>query len=242
MSRPHGAYFLLSAAVHAAVFATLAGPGGEPPPRPPPPLQVRLALAPREAVSAQSISAMPAPQPASAPARPWQRVAMPAPSPQTVPVPTEPSPTPAPPTAAPPAGGPAPLTEAPPPQNDGLHEQIALARPQVPVAVTETSRYPDPELVAGYTRTLSSDIARLKRYPALARMRGWQGKTVVSITIGPRGEVLDLKVAESSGFDVLDRQALEMVREAQPLPAAPPSLRGLALVVQLPVVFSLVAN
>lgn len=242
MSRPHGAYFLLSAAVHAAVLATLAGPSGDAPPRPPPPLQVRLALAPRATVGELPASARPSPQPASAPARPLQRVALPAPNAQALPVRPEPSMAAAPTAALSPAADPAPLAEASPPPHDGPREQIALARPQVPVAVTDTSHYPDPELVAGYARTLSADIARLKRYPALARMRGWQGKTVVSITIGAKGEILDLKVAQSSGFDVLDRQALEMVREAQPLPAAPASLRGLALVVQLPVVFSLATN
>lgn len=245
MMRPPAAYFLASAAAHAAVFASLSGPGSLNPTERPRPLEVRLALAP----AAQPT--LPAALPAS-PVHRERRPAMPASHALTIDA-TRPAvpPLPAPPkdagrrdeTAAP-AELPAPTAEqdapaAPIAAAAPLTERIALQRPVVPIAVTDTSRYPDPTLVAGYARTLSDGVARLRRYPALARMRGWQGTAVVNVTIGQNGELLDLKVNRSSGHDILDQQALTMIREALPLPPPPEALRGLALVVQLPVTFTL---
>lgn len=244
--RPHGAYFLASAVAHAAVFAGLTGPLSSPAPLAPPathrPLQVHLANAPTRTVSDQRPAIAELPRPSAAP-----RFAPPRPSRADMPAamvsePMRPLPhVPANVAATPTATVAAPVTPADPgpAQSPTPREHIALARPQVPVAVTEASHYPDPDLVASYARSLSAGVARLKRYPAIARMRGWQGTAVVSVSIGPKGELLDARIADSSGFSVLDEQALEMIRDAQPLPAAPASLRGLALVVQLPVSFTL---
>lgn len=244
MMRPPAAYFLVSAAAHAAVFASLSGPGNVIQPPPPRPLEVRLVLA------AEARPVLPAAllaPPVRREVRPILLAAQnPIPRPATQVVPKPPPPAapaqaadplsprdqPAPPSDIPVASAPA-TTAAP------VTERIALQRPVVPVAVTDASRYPDPALVAGYARTLSDGVARMRRYPALARMRGWQGTAVVNVTVGPNGEILDLKVSRSSGHEVLDLQAMTMIREAQPLPPAPEALRGLALVVQLPVTFAL---
>ena len=241
MPRPHGMYFLASAVAHAAVFSGLTGQTTSPPPAAEP-LHVHLRALTAVSEPRPTVAELPRPSRSPQPAAPRPSHKQAAPS---LPSPPQPSP------AAQPAVAPAPSStptsvsasaptadaqSAPPP---APREQIALARPQVPVAVTETSQYPDPDLVASYARNLSAGVARLKRYPAIARMRGWQGTAVINVSIGPRGELLDARIARSSGFAVLDEQALEMIREAQPLPPAPASLRGLALVVQLPVSFSL---
>ena len=245
MMRPPAAYFLASAAAHAAVFASLSGPGSISQPERPRPLEVRLVLA------ANALPVLPTAQAAPQVRREVRPVLLAAqtlsapPATQAVPKSPPPSPDtaqtvdPVAPTDLPSPAADMPVTAAPATTAAPVTERIALQRPVVPVAVTETSRYPDPALVAGYARTLSDGVARMRRYPALARMRGWQGTAVVNVTVGPSGEILDLKISRSSGHEVLDLQAMTMIREAQPLPAAPEALRGLALVVQLPVTFAL---
>lgn len=241
--RPPAIYFLVSAAAHAAVFASLSGPGNMSVPAPPRPLQVRLALAPESRpVLPAAVPARPVqrePTPTRHTERPMTALAPARPAPQVDATPVEPVTFE--PDAMPTPIGPAdtqPTAEAGAP-SPPVTERIALQRPVVPVAVTETSRYPDPALVEGYARILSDGVARMRRYPAVARMRGWQGTVVVNVTIGAQGELLDLKVSRSSGHEILDQQALAMIREARPLPPAPAALRGLALVVQLPVTFAL---
>jgi protein TonB len=66
-------------------------------------------------------------------------------------------------------------------------------------------------------------------YPRLARARGWQGATDVELTILADGRVDDASVSRSSGFDVLDRAALEVARRSRfspPAAAFEPPLRG----------------
>jgi TonB family protein len=50
-------------------------------------------------------------------------------------------------------------------------------------------------------------------YPRLARRRGWEGTVYLSIRITPEGQVHKVKIAQSSGYELLDRAALEAVRQ-----------------------------
>lgn len=58
-------------------------------------------------------------------------------------------------------------------------------------------------------------------YPPMARRMGWQGKVVVSFVVCRDGKVEDLHIVESSGHSQLDRNAIETVRKAEPLPSPP---------------------
>lgn len=64
-------------------------------------------------------------------------------------------------------------------------------------------------------------ITRNISYPFMARKMGWSGKVTVSFVITEDGSVRDIKIIESSGFDVLDRNAAETVRRVSPFPKPP---------------------
>lgn len=64
-------------------------------------------------------------------------------------------------------------------------------------------------------------ITRNISYPFMARKMGWSGKVTVSFVITEDGSVRDVKIIESSGFDVLDRNALDTVRKVSPFPRPP---------------------
>jgi protein TonB len=51
------------------------------------------------------------------------------------------------------------------------------------------------------------------RYPIMARRRRYQGTVFLDVLVDARGRAEDLRVASSSGYDLLDRAALEAVRE-----------------------------
>lgn len=95
----------------------------------------------------------------------------------------------------------------------------------------------DPEVLAGYGRELAGAVARHQRYPRLALLRQWQGSAVLRLEFGADSRLLTVRVLSSSGYEILDRQALEMVREATPLPQLPAALAGQTLSVDVPVVF-----
>ena len=72
---------------------------------------------------------------------------------------------------------------------------------------------------------LIAEARRHKRYPASARENDWRGEVLVALTLGASGRA-SVSLKASSGYDVLDRQALEMLEEAARLVPLPPALRG----------------
>jgi len=64
-------------------------------------------------------------------------------------------------------------------------------------------------------------IMRNLTYPPMAKKIGWQGKVRVSFIIRNDGKVESLKVVESSGHGILDRNVVDTIREVQPFPKPP---------------------
>lgn len=68
---------------------------------------------------------------------------------------------------------------------------------------------------------LAAWVQSRKRYPDDARQQGMEGQVAVRVTFGRDGQVLDARVARSSGSDPLDRAALAMFQGVRgpPFPA-----------------------
>jgi periplasmic protein TonB len=58
-------------------------------------------------------------------------------------------------------------------------------------------------------------------YPPMARRMNWSGKAMVSFTIVEDGSVHTVRVIQSSGYPLLDKSALETVKQAAPFPKPP---------------------
>jgi TonB family protein len=54
---------------------------------------------------------------------------------------------------------------------------------------------------------------RPERYPQLAMQRNWQGKVMLDVFVDVRGNPASVNVAESSGYRILDNDALEWVKQ-----------------------------
>ncbi len=93
-----------------------------------------------------------------------------------------------------------------------------------------------------YRLSLASAARRFKRYPALAKERGWEGTVDVAINVYTLSPVPDVVLVRSSGRSVLDEQALEMMLQAARVTALPEGLKGRDFGVLLPVKFSLDEN
>jgi periplasmic protein TonB len=64
-------------------------------------------------------------------------------------------------------------------------------------------------------------ILRNIRYPAMARRMGWEGKVSLSFVVVLDGSVKEIKIAQGSGFEILDTNAVETVKETAPFPKPP---------------------
>ncbi len=91
----------------------------------------------------------------------------------------------------------------------------------------------------GYSNSLWGAISKHKKYPKIAQMRGWQGEVIVELQLDGNGKIKSKKIAQSSGYEVLDKQALEMVEKALPFPIPPETLRSNNFTITVPVPFKL---
>lgn len=87
-----------------------------------------------------------------------------------------------------------------------------------------------------YNALVFGHLQRFKRYPSSAR--GAQGTVVVRFVLNRAGAVIESAVAKSSGNDVLNREALEILRRASPFPAFPAAKPGAQDVYIAPVNFA----
>jgi protein TonB len=58
-------------------------------------------------------------------------------------------------------------------------------------------------------------------YPPLARKMGWRGQVNLAFTVLEDGSVRDVRVVNSSGYALLDHNAVETVQRAAPFPKPP---------------------
>ena len=56
-------------------------------------------------------------------------------------------------------------------------------------------------------------------YPLIARKKGWQGRLLLAVHIDKNGNVLNVHVKETSGFEVLDKVSVKTIRDWKFLPA-----------------------
>ena len=82
---------------------------------------------------------------------------------------------------------------------------------------------------------ISGIVQRHANYPPIARRMGWEGKVLVCFVLEPSGEIRDLKILKGSGYEVLDREALEAIRRSYGEFPKPPA----SVIVKLPVAFRL---
>ena len=50
---------------------------------------------------------------------------------------------------------------------------------------------------------------------------GWQGKVLLSFIISADGSVREVKIIQGSGFPILDKSAIETVKDTAPFPKPP---------------------
>ena len=177
---------------------------------------------------------------ASIPPQIIARLMEPEPAPP-VPVPAPPVQTPTPPVPpekkkAPAAKKPAPVISTPHPAPTPSVPAVAdpvpappLAamqpKPATPAPAPQPAQPPESLSRDQYRLQLIDEARRHKRYPPLARENNWQGDVRVDVAISANGRPT-VTLKGSSGYEVLDRQALDMFAQAARSVPVPPALRG----------------
>lgn len=74
-----------------------------------------------------------------------------------------------------------------------------------------------------YTLKLKNKIEYIWRYPQAAAERGIQGDLLLTFTIQRNGYVSEVRVVSTSGYEVLDLEAVRAIKEASPFAPLPDS-------------------
>jgi len=100
----------------------------------------------------------------------------------------------------------------------------------------------DAGLLEKYRLALIDAAKRYKRYPIRAVEKGWKGRVEIRLVVGPNATIKSTLIKRSSTYQILDDQALDMVKKstrAEPIPSA---LRGREFTLDIPVIFELQAG
>jgi periplasmic protein TonB len=185
----------------------------------------------------------PRPRPA-VPSPPPERIKEPNPQPQPqklseAPPPRQPKPAAEPVLQPPPAPRPVPSeasTPSTPVNPEPTSETESAAKPvSAHQAIREVDSIPATE---HGELTPPVYIPSKRPYPRLAKLRGWEGTVDLQVVITAAGRVKQVTLEHSSGYPLLDREALKQIRTARFKPARKQG-KAIELSVLLPVVFEL---
>ena len=96
-----------------------------------------------------------------------------------------------------------------------------------------------PDGVRQYRLNLAREARRFKHFPPLARERGWEGVAVVVVGTVAGVPLPQVSLSQSSGFELLDQEALMLVAQAVTTAALPDSLRNRTFALTLPIHYRL---
>ena len=145
---------------------------------------------------------------------------------------------PAPAPAPAPAAQPAPVQEAL--QAPAAAPRAAEATAAPPATPPHpTAQRASTEAIDSYRRQLTDLFAREHEYPRVAAMRGWEGEVRLRLRVARRGQLLGVRVDRSSGFEVLDQDALALLEGHGKLPPLPEALEVAEIEVVVPITYRL---
>lgn len=231
---------LASIALHAVVLLVLSLSGAQAPPA-----KTLLVLTARLVPFAAATRAPEAPHPEPAPAprpAPTKPAVEPTRKPASAAVPRETAPAEPvmalEPESAPVASGPAASPPQPAAPAAAGQTQAAGSVPAAEPAAKSGDAV-DAGTLEQYRLALIAATRRYKRYPAIALEKGLQGRVEVHMVIGANGMVAGTSIKAGSGHEVLDKQAVNMLKKGKTTVPIPAGLRGREFSIDIPVVFNL---
>ena len=112
------------------------------------------------------------------------------------------------------------------PKADSQPISTVAAAPAVPTQSNEPSEEDIDGAKARYGKQVSAYLRKHINYPTIAVRRNMQGTVYLNIEIDSDGKVIKCEIEQSSGYDVLDKSAMETVTKNGAFPIPESILRG----------------
>lgn len=114
-------------------------------------------------------------------------------------------------------------------------EEVTEPPGEIALAIQE----PDLVVKNRYTQMITERIQESLVYPSLASKGQFGGSLRLGLCLHSSGQLLDIKINQSSGSAVLDENTLRTVKEIAPFSPFPPEIKDEELCVEIPIVYSL---
>ncbi|MES9964846.1 MAG: energy transducer TonB [Candidatus Sedimenticola sp. 20ELBAFRAG] len=86
---------------------------------------------------------------------------------------------------------------------------------------------------------LEQQVANSFRYPGKAKRRNWEGTVMLSLVVEKDGRIEGIEIVDSSGHGILDRDALETLKQIKQVRLEAPLLLSQAMELTMPVIYRL---
>lgn len=86
---------------------------------------------------------------------------------------------------------------------------------------------------------IAAILAANKRYPRRARSRRQEGVGTLHFVLDETGQLLDARLTESTGYNLLDDEILALAKRAEPFPPPPPEAGSTPMQMTVPIEFRL---
>jgi len=121
-------------------------------------------------------------------------------------------------------------------------EQEDLVEPVPDESITEVPKPAQEEdelkkSLLRYQDSIKQKIQKEKQYPRWALRSGHEGSTRITFSVLPSGQIEGLRLINSSGFEELDREALDAVKRASPFLSFPEAFKDDKITFELDIIF-----
>ena len=112
-------------------------------------------------------------------------------------------------------------------QNYDIRQIVNNSQNQIKIKFTHESKIKTSNIISPPSKNITSrakyKIGTIKNphpeYPTIARKKGWQGRLLLAVHVDKNGNVLNVHVKETSGFEVLDKVSIKTISDWKFLPA-----------------------
>jgi pilus assembly protein CpaC len=115
-----------------------------------------------------------------------------------------------------------------------------VVKPEAAAAASVVKKEEKPaDPLQNYISIIKKRITDNLSYPSLAKEAGFQGTVKLNLHLSWRGEPLDVVIKESSGYKILDENALSTAKGVVSYPPFPPSMDQKELWIEIPIAYRL---
>jgi protein TonB len=126
----------------------------------------------------------------------------------------------------------------PEPEPEEEIDEVVAEKTELPKEIIEVIN-PQEEAMLRYQDMVKQRIESCRQYPRWARKQEFEGISYIIFTLLSNGIVSDMKVVHSSGFDILDKEAISTVKRASPFKSIPEKFNCSSLTMEVAIVFQL---